>query len=237
MDPIQEARLQRDASARAKLVGRAQIEATQEILSTQVDDDSIRQLKQEIADLENAALVKAEHMSAPGALGFPELLERRRWEAGIVDEAFLQGPIGTNVLLYQLKVLEEARAKGSKLYLPTDVKAGERFSASRGIVVGAGLAALDHLYANGVALGHIVRFSKLAVQHIKLSVIINGIQEYLLVLHCTEVRGSEDLGLALLSGQAKLAFKDNKHAYLLPDGSVRDGRSVVDGTSETYDGR
>lgn len=236
MDPIEEAR-RRIAQESESGIDKVQLERNyrrlaqgevavyREILAKQTDPDSISQLRGKIDRLEATLRVKAGLMSPEGSLAFLNKdLEDRRWDAGIIDEAFMHAAVGETVYVYQIRVVDTENVKGSQIIRPEVSVAGERFNASRAIVVSAGLKARNYLWANGVDLGHVVRFAKLAALRIELGVVIDGVPEYLLILHCTEIRGSLDLGHQLFEGSATMwCDKGGKHKLSMSDGTTRDG--------------
>jgi hypothetical protein len=238
MDPIQALRLERDVQERAKLIEVARYEEMAKIRDAQPEgSDARRQAEGELRTIELERISKSEKMSPPGALHLPDLLERRRWEAGITDEAFQQFPIGENVFIYQIPVLEGATFAGTKLFAATGAKEADKFSAGRGIIVAAGLPALDYLWSYGVEPGHIVRITKLSTMRLVLAGHTKGREEYLLVFHCSECRCSTDLGYDVIDGRARVERDAvGKHRLVYQDGRTFDGCVETDGTAELHDG-
>lgn len=81
------------------------------------------------------------------------LLDKRRKELGIPEIPYL--PIAKNVLIYRLP--EEERTAGG-LYVPES----NREPHSKGVLLAAGLGALDILYAHLVEIGDVVWFGRFA---------------------------------------------------------------------------
>jgi hypothetical protein len=156
------------------------------------------------------------NMSPPGALGLPDLLEQRRLEEHIPDGAFGTVCVYDRVFVYQTSGWGE-KFKGSNLYKPRETKQRERESAPRGVLVSAGLAALDSLRSNGIELGHYVTF----VAHSPYRWFYDEKHEdwHLVILGASDVIGSEDLRDELKSGKKTITVnRDEAFHYLTSDG-------------------
>jgi hypothetical protein len=252
MDPIEEARRRRRGNdlgldpvqvrRNVQLIQRNEWAVYQDTLAAQVDQESRRELQGRIEKLGAAIETKAALMSPPGALPIPPLLEERRWDAGIVDAAFHVAPIDCQVLIYQMRIVDFEDVAGSKIKRPDVSVQGDRYSASQGILVAAGLKARDYLYANGIEIGHIVRFAKLACLRLELGVVIVGVPEFLLLFHCSEIRGSVDLGHAMMNRDAlagpvaEVEQRAGGKHVLVVDGETRDGYIEAPYNQENVDG-
>ena len=106
-----------------------------------------------------------------------------------------------------------------------------------GVLVSAGLSALDKLRPEGICLGHIVNFLNFTPWHAELDrvkapgggqVIDTGVE-----LHVSDIRGSLDLASALNSGKCKRSIITNKNGveeyfYTDADGNPWDPETPVD---------
>jgi hypothetical protein len=238
MDPIQALRLERSVHERANLIEVARYEEMAKIRDAQPEgSDAWRQADGELETIKLERVCKAEKMSPPGTLNLPDLLERRRWEAGIIDEAFRLFPVGENVFIYQMRVLEGASFAGTHLFAGVGAKEADRYSAGRGVIVSAGLRALDYLWSFGVEPGHIIRVAKLSILRIQLGGHTAGTEEYLMVMNCSECRASTDLGHDIVDGLARITRDPRgKHLLVYQDGRTFDGCVETDGTAELHDG-
>jgi len=166
-----------------------------------------------LAEEEKIRVVK-ENMSPPGALGLPKLLEQKRWQYGMPDQLFTnQQACFNKVLVHQIPE-EESNTYAGGLILKTEVaKTRELVEAPRGIIVSAGLQALDELRSNGVDLGHTVGFTRLAPYRRPVATIA-GQRLSLIVLHAGDIIDSEDLAKALKERRARVISKPNEEGVM-----------------------
>ena len=157
--------------------------------------------------------------SPPGHFkNLPPLLEQRRLHWKIPDGCFTTAPgaLYDRILLWQVPVLcdslEDAKVIGGKRgflaasHNQQDVAARE---AERGVIVGAGLHALDSLRSHGVDLGHIVYYAKNTVYAIRVDQIA-GQEERLSLAREGDLVLSEDLANAITAGHAKVDVVETK---------------------------
>lgn len=154
-------------------------------------------------------------MAPPGALNLPALLDARRLEFGITDGAFRQVAIFERVFVFQIpSAANSGETFGDTTILkPETSKKKAMQEAPRGVLVSAGLRALDILRSNGVDLGHVITFIKLARYHIPYETIA-GRDYHLIQLNVGDLVGSEDIALAQITGGVKVVTVDNKDAGL-----------------------
>ncbi len=177
-----------------------------------------------IAELE-AELEK--HISPPGALKIAELrselLEKERLEKRLPDELFQQQPFNDRILVYRFAENQSETFVPGVLIEMTDQSKQKRHNqVPRGIIIGAGLGALDTLRSNGIDLGHTITILRNVPWRI-VCVDIGGVEFSLLVLRDGDVIGSETLQQALVSGECKIAQKiledgGTQHVYVDKDG-------------------
>lgn len=170
---------------------------------------------------------KRARVSPAGALGLPELLDARRLEYSIIDAAFDAQCMYDRIYVYQIPPKgvvarqNEARANASVISLSVGWRENETDKAHRGVVVSAGLSALDYLTAHGVALGHIVNFALFSpLRHFPDDELP---EESLVVLHAGQGVSSEDTRELLRQGKLKIVRKEIdgnlRHRYVWEDGS------------------
>lgn len=132
-------------------------------------------------------------MSPPGALNLPPLLEKRRQEYGITDGAFKRAAQFDRIYVFQIAMNDGPTfVKDGRIFMPETAKKRVREEAARGIVISAGLKALDNLRSNGTDLGHIVNFARLSPYRIP-SEHIDGVEQHIMVLRDGDIIGDEDL--------------------------------------------
>ena len=172
------------------------METAETIDLTKIDPEQFKNTLREAAEVANAI---ASAVSPPGSFPhLPTLLDERRAEFGLIDAMFECQPIFDCVWVYQLEMnLGEAFVPGGVIVKSDHSKKRERESTSRGVLVGAGLQALDSLKSHGVGLGHIVRFIKLAP--FKIQVGYAGKYIDVLQMRVGDILGSEDLAKMLRS--------------------------------------
>jgi hypothetical protein len=192
-------------------------------LQTQVDprlkghEDELRKVIEE----ESAHEEELKKQCSPaGTMGLPPLLDARRCEWLIPDGAFdaAFGTLYDRILVYQIPMLVKTRGQdstygGGLIVKPAQGREREQREAPRGIIVGAGLKALDSLRSNGVDLGHIVTFIKTSVWSVPIAYVA-GKWERLQVLRDGDLIYSEDTTLAVKARAAHLVrLDDGTHVY------------------------
>lgn len=144
-----------------------------------------------------ARIAKAiqDRMAPAGSLGLPPLLEARRQRYGIPNEAFEVHALYDRILLWQIEPKEQEGKNtygGGMIILPETAQRRVREECPRGVIVTAGLQALDHLRSNGVDLGHIVSFVRLSPWRKPIAT-FDGHAQHLLVMRSGDLIDSEDL--------------------------------------------
>lgn len=164
-------------------------------------------------------------VSPAGALGLPPLLDKKRLEWLIPDSAFAAafGTLYDRILVYKIPMLVKTRAEdktyGGGLIVKPDVgREREQREAPRGVIVGAGLKALDALRSNGVDVGHTVVYIKTSVWSVP-NMYVAGKWERLEVLRDGDLIYSEDLSDAVRSKACRLVRnEEGVHFYEDVDG-------------------
>lgn len=110
---------------------------------------------------ENIADDLEKSLAPRGTYNIPMLLDERRFEYAIPNGCFEHYPTFDKVYIWQLTLTERhTYSEGGSILKPDAVVASDRNTAPRGIIVSAGLQALDALRSTGVDIGHIIRFKK-----------------------------------------------------------------------------
>jgi hypothetical protein len=146
--------------------------------------------------------IRQHHMSPPGSLNLPEPLEKARWKHAIPDEMLQLQAAFSSVLIKQtapLWMTEDMFGDG-KVVMPASSFEAQRSDTPRGVLVSAGLTALDKLRSHGMELGDVVFFVKHGPPIVRLARIANH-DIYLFSLHVAEIRASEEAAQRLRSGE------------------------------------
>jgi hypothetical protein len=128
-----------------------------------------------------------------GHYNIPEVLDKRRLEYLIPNGAFESYPGFDKCYIWQIS-LEGSRdtySEGGKILMPEAVKSYKKNTAPRGILVSAGLQAMDSLYSTGFAIGHIVRFKKFSPFIMPVGE-IDGHELAVMVVRDGDIEASED---------------------------------------------
>lgn len=168
------------------------------------------QKRNEIAELDAEF---RQRMSPRGELNLPPLLDQRRLEWGIIDSAFARQAAFDRVYIWQIpEQRTETFGEGSLIVMTDQSKARLKNEAPRGILLSAGLKALDSLRSNGMDLGHIVNFIQAAPWRIFIDY-IKGHRPAILVMNAGDILGSEDTARALREKEFGVTRRENQHVY------------------------
>jgi hypothetical protein len=169
-----------------------------------------------------------EQMSKKGKLGLPELLDQRRLKYGMPDDAFRFQASFDRILLWQIEPhYNEGEFYGNTgIIKPMMAREAGKNEAPRGVIVSAGMKALDNLRSNGIDIGHVVCFIRLAPWRMPIAMVA-GKEFPLMILRDGDILGSEDLQTAL--NQKECEIKLIKHE----DGSVE--HVYVDNKGQVWD--
>lgn len=180
---------------------------------------------EQIAGFERASKEIEDNLAPPGALGLPEALDIRRRQYGITNGAFRVQAAFDRILVFQIPEahFEKGYYGNTGIIIPENAKDGRKRGAPRGVIVSAGLRALDNLRSNGFELGDIVYFNQVAPWRIETDV-IGGKMQYVLVLRDGDLIGGEDVARRLQRGDlVRKSIKDGgkiAHVYQSRDGSA-----------------
>ncbi len=142
---------------------------------------------------ENIADELEKSLAPRGTYNIPMLLDERRFEYGIPNGAFESFPAFDKVYIWQATLTERRTySDGGAIVKPDAVIASDRNTAPRGIIVSAGLQALDSLRSTGIDIGHIVRFKKFS-PFIQPVAEIHGVVLTVMVIRDGDIVASEDL--------------------------------------------
>jgi hypothetical protein len=167
------------------------------------------------------------HMKPRGELGLDPRLDDVRLKYGIPDGAFAQQPLYERVFVYQVDRVAGEKFENSLLFRPDVTKARDREEAPMGILIAAGLGALDVMASHGLELGDIVYFMKLAPLRIQCDT-VGGHPRYILALKVGDLAAGVDLQQRLRSGELRIAPQTSSEdgSQVIRHTLVADGKSV-----------
>jgi len=138
----------------------------------------------------------------------PRLLDEKRKKHGIPLSAFTSQPMFDQVLIWQIPV-DASKTYGSGIIQKTEATLkAELQEAPRGVIVAAGLTALDQLASHGAAVGHTIYFYQIAPLRMRLPS-IGGKQPTLVMIQARYVFGSEELADNLKSRKVRVIARPN----------------------------
>jgi hypothetical protein len=147
-------------------------------------------------------------MSKPGKLGLPPLLEQRRFEHSIPDSAFKYQPLFDRIFVWPVPDDHGLLSKDSPLVLPETVRQRDMYSTPRGVLIAAGLGALDVMHSHGVELGHMIHFQRIAPFKRRIGRYA-GEEMQVWVLQIGDLASSEDLAAEIRAGSLKVEPQDD----------------------------
>ena len=189
--------------------------------------------KTDITELEESEDPRAQHvaelakeleedtlrqMSPKGSLGLVKKLEEKRWQHGLIDDCFKEAAAFDRILVYQLTSSEKTFAN-SGIVMPEASEKRTAQETPKGIVVTAGLSALDTLRTNGHQVGDTIKFIKQGMWRIEIGW-IRQVAVHLMVLSVGDIISNEDLGQRLFKGEVKYSWSEEKqeHRFVDADG-------------------
>lgn len=176
-------------------------------------------------------------LAAEGDLGLPPALEKKRQEHLIPGGAFKVRPVYDRIYVYQIGDRdipegESATYGDTKIIMPETAKEFRRGQVPRGVLVGAGLQAMNKLWSNGIEIGDTVWIIRNAPWGMPIDWV--GPHELsVMVMRAGDVTGSEEGKARVESGELQVvrrpverdgltyhvhAFYDTKNeCYRYPD--------------------
>lgn len=203
----------------------------QQILGNTEEEDELKQLAEHQRKLfivaESIEKKLKESLKPRGFYNIPEILDSRRLQYLIPNGAFEAYPAFDKVFIWQLSTTEgETYAKGGSIIMPDKVIAAKRNTAPRGIIVSAGLKAMDALYSTGIEIGHIIRFKKFAPFILEVDN-IDGHALTVMVMRDGDVEASEDMATAINSRKASIKnISDKSYDFRYELNGVTTGEKI-----------
>lgn len=175
---------------------------------------SVAQLAKEIDES------RLEQMSPAGSLGLTEHLDAKRIEHGIIDDCFDVCASFNRILVYQLPLKEETVGK-SKIIAPQASQKRMQQEAPTGVIVSAGLGALDVLRTHGMQVGDTILFIKQGMWRITTGW-VRHVDEHLMVLSVGDIISNQDLAKRLREGSVNYSWdaENGEHRMVDSQGKV-----------------
>lgn len=162
---------------------------------------------EEIREATKALIARQAKGKALAKMKLSKLMAKRRLEHVIPDAAFACQPAFDWVHIWQCGPRDSSGPatfeEGGTIIMPETSRDWAIDESPRGVLVKAGPQALDELRTNGIDIGHIVRFVRLAPYRIVVDT-FNGRDLSLLVMRSGSVTASEDLEQAQRAGLVRL---------------------------------
>jgi len=153
--------------------------------------------------IKRTKLIK-EKMSPPGALRLPEKLEAARLKHGIPDGFFRACAGFDRIFVFPLDPFDQdEKIPGSMLYRPQITKQKDLQEGFRGVLISAGLTAMDRLMSHGYELGDIVMTNK-NVPFARRVELLEGEPMFVLVMRDGDLAGNETLQADILAGKRRV---------------------------------
>jgi hypothetical protein len=170
------------------------------------------------------ALIK-QHMSPPGALGLPPLLEAHRLKYGITDGFFRVQASFDRIFVFPLDAEDGDKAERTTggIYKPEVTKLRDKQEGNRGVLISAGLTACDRLMSHGIEIGHIVITNK-NVPFARRCESIGEQALHYLVMRDGDLAGSETLMERLRAGTARVVDLGGESGYQHQVADINDGQ-------------
>jgi len=173
--------------------------------------------------------IREKYQSKPGTLGLPPLLDQRRWEHLIPDGAFREQAFNDRIFIYQIGRVDKGIDEGdlhkpakretwgnTSIEMPQQSRDYQKHETPRGILVSAGICALESFHSQGIDLGHIVGFIRNAPWAKEVEY-VGAKPVHLLMMNAGDITGSEHLRANLQSGKVQYKFFEDINEYRFVD--------------------
>ncbi len=131
-------------------------------------------------------------------------------------------PVFDRIVVYRIpedKAKRETAIEGGLILKPEATLDREKKSSPRGLIVAAGLKAMDELNGHGVGLGHIVWLTKWSFYSHETERTAQGGVEFLF-MRAGDVVGSEDLLTSFNDGDVTVKVVDGQHQYVVDEDAL-----------------
>ena len=177
------------------------------------------------AAVKRTKLIK-ERMAPPGALRLPEKLEAARLKHGIPDGFFRVAAGFDRIFVFPIDPFDaDPKMPNSRIFRPELTQQKDLQEGYRGVLISAGLTAMDRLMSHGYELGDIVMTNK-NVPFARRMELIEGKPMFALVMRDGDLAGNETLQADILAGKRRVV-DEGVGRYEHQIASVGDDGAVV----------
>lgn len=154
-----------------------------------------------------------ERMSPEGALRLPPKLEAARLKHGIPDGFFRTAAGFDRIFVFPLDPFDQdEKIPGTSLYRPQLTKQKDLQEGYRGVLISAGLTAMDRLMSHGYELGDVVMTNK-NVPFARRVEQLEGFDMFVLVMRDGDLAGNETLQAELQAGTRRVVDVGGDDGY------------------------
>lgn len=165
-----------------------------------------------------------ERMSGPGVLGLPEKLEAARFKHGIPDGFFRYAAGFDRIFVFPLDPFDaDEKIPGTSLFRPQLTKQKDMQEGFRGVLLSAGLSAMDRLMSHGYELGDIVMTNKNVPFARRMELLGGSEPMFVLVMRDGDLAGNETLQDDIRAGRRRVVDVGGDGAYSHQLAEPRDG--------------
>lgn len=169
-----------------------------------------------------------ERMSPEGALKLPPKLEAARLKHGIPDGFFRTAAGFDRIFVFPLDPFDQdEKIPGTSLYRPQLTKQKDLQEGYRGVLISAGLTAMDRLMSHGYELGDVVMTNK-NVPFARRVEQLEGFDMFVLVMRDGDLAGNETLQADILADRLRVVDVGGDGGYQHQLAVV--AKCVADGT-------
>ncbi len=149
------------------------------------------------------------YISPPGALNLSPFLDSVRVKEDIPDMFFNVACVYDRIFVIQQGEDDNAFYGEGLIYKPVGAMKRDEQSMPRGILVSAGLLAMDTLRSHGMELGHMITFQRMSPWRTKVGMIASQ-DMHVMMLRDADITGSETLQNQLRTGEARVETRSYK---------------------------
>lgn len=129
----------------------------------------------------------------------------------------------SRILVYRIPdkaAKRETFVEGGAIVMPDTVHSNNEFRSPRGIIVSAGLQAMDVLRGNGMQLGEMIWMSSHSPWRFQVDTKKDGKDVEFYFMQAGDVTLSEDLLAARQAGKIRVELRDGKHQLVIADDRI-----------------
>jgi hypothetical protein len=124
------------------------------------------------------------------------------------------------IIVFQIPAEADAQEKIGSLFVPQKTRDAQLAKSPRGIVVSAGLKALDIMYSHGMELGEMIWLASWSPFRVQTEVKSGGATVEFFFMSVGDIILSEDMKARFASGEVYLQLQGDTHVI------VRDGKQL-----------